>query len=118
MKEGLSILEKSNIPYKTLPDIDPKVTIRRFKILNSTLLKFGSRILKLNETARSSMWQSLNRGRPTEINFINGEIVELAKKHNLEAPINKKLVESIKEAEKKHLTKSFEPPELKKFLGI
>lgn len=118
MKEGLSVLQKSGIPYKTLPDIDPKVTIRRLKILNSVLLKIGSRILKLNETARASMWQSLYRGRPTEIDYINGEIVNLAKKHNLEAPINKKLVELVKEAEKANKTKSFEASKLKEILNI
>ena len=118
MKEGLYILEKSETPLKTLPDIDPKVTIKRLKILNSVLLKIGSRILKLNETARGSMWQSLNRGKPTEVDYINGEIVNLAKKNNLEAPINKKLVELIKEAEKTNITKSYEPSKLKEILNI
>ena len=118
MKEGLDILQKSKIPYKTLPDIDPKITIRRLKILNSVLLKLGSRILKLNETARSSMWQSLYRGRPTEIDYINGEITDLAKKNDLKAPINKKLIELIKEAEKNNKTKSYEPAKLKEILNI
>ena len=118
MKEGLDILQKSKIPYKTLPDIDPKITIRRLKILNSILLKFGSRILKLNKTARSSMWQSLYRGRPTEIDYINGEIIDLAKNHDLKAPINKKLVELIKEAEKNNKINSFEPAKLKEILNI
>ncbi|MGF3555108.1 MAG: 2-dehydropantoate 2-reductase, partial [Thermoplasmatota archaeon] len=118
MEEGLHILQKSNIPYKILPDIDPKITIRRLKLLNSTLLKFGSRILKLDETARGSIWQSLNRGKPTEIDYINGEIVNLAKKNNLDAPINKKLVELVKEAEKTNKTKSFEPSKLREILNI
>jgi 2-dehydropantoate 2-reductase len=118
MNEGLNILQKSKIPYKTLPDIDPKVSIRRLKILNSVLLKFGSRILKLDESARSSMWQSLYRGRPTEIDYINGEIVNLAKKYNLVSPINKKLVELVKEAEKTNKIKSYEPSELKEILNI
>ncbi|OGS39849.1 MAG: hypothetical protein A3K77_04995 [Euryarchaeota archaeon RBG_13_31_8] len=73
--------------------------------------------MKLNETARSSMWQSLQRGRPTEIDFINGEIVELAKKHNLEAPINEKLIKLIKKAEK-NKTISYEPSKLKEILDI
>jgi len=118
MKEGLDILQKSKIPYKTLPDIDPKITIRRLTILNSVFLKFGSRILKLNETARGSMWQSLYRGRPTEIDYINGEIVNHANKHNLKAPINKKLIELVKEAEKTNNTKSYEPSKLKEILNI
>jgi 2-dehydropantoate 2-reductase len=118
MNEGLNILQKSNIPHKTLPDIDPKVTIRRLKILNSVLLRLGSRILKLDESARSSMWQSLYRGRPTEIEHINGEIVNLAKENKIDAPINKKLVELIKEAEKSKKKISYEPSKLKEILNI
>ena len=118
MKEGLDILKKLKIPYKTLPDIDPKITIRRPKILNSVLLKFGSRILKLNKTARSSMWQSLYRGRPTEIGYINGEIVDLAKKNDLKAPINTKLVELVKDVEKTNKIKGYEPLKLREILNI
>ncbi len=118
MKEGLNILQKSKTPYNTLPDIDPKITIRRLTILNSVLLKLGSRILKLNANARGSMWQSLYRGRPTEIDYINGEIVNLAKKYNLESPINKKLVDLVKEAEKTSNTKSYDPLKLKEILNI
>jgi len=118
MKEGLDILKKLKIPYKTLPDIDPKITIRRLTILNSVLLKFGSRILKLDETARSSMWQSIYRKRPTEIGYINGEIVDLAKKNDLKAPINTKLVELVKDVEKTNKIKGYEPLKLREILNI
>ena len=59
-------------------------------------------MMKLRGNARTSMWQSLFRDKPTEIDYINGEIVNIAKKNNLKAPINIKLVELIKEAEKIH----------------
>ena len=75
-------------------------------------------MMKIKGNARTSMWQSLSRGKSTEIDYINGEIVNLARKNNLKAPINTKLVELIKEAERKHLTKSYEPNELKKVLKI
>lgn len=118
MKEGIYVLEQSGISLKTLPDIDPRRIIRRLSLFNSTLLKIGSRIMGLKENARNSMWQSLSRGKSTEIDYINGEIVNLARKNNLKAPINTKLVELIKVAEKTHATKSYEPGELKKLLEI
>ena len=118
MKEGLNVVEKSGIPLKTLPDIDPRKTIRRLSLFNSTILNIGSRLMKIKGNARTSMWQSLSRGRPTEIDFINGEIVNLAMMNNLKAPINTKLLELVKKAEKTHSTKSFESSELKKLLNI
>lgn len=118
MREGINIVEQSGISLKTLPDIDPIKTVRRLSLFNSTLLKIGSRIMKLRSNARTSMWQSLSRGKPTEIDYINGEILILARKNNLQAPINKRLVELIKKAEKIHATKSYKPDELKKLLKI
>jgi len=118
MKEGIEIVEKSNIKLKTLPSVDPKKMIKRLSKSNTFILNIGSRFIGIKENARNSMWQSLSRGKPTEIDYINGEIVKLAEKNNLEAPINTKLVELIKETEKKHLTENFDPYELKKLLGI
>ena len=67
MEEGISVLEKSEIKMKNLPGIDPKKTIKRMKKYNTIILKLGSRLIGLKENARNSMWQSLDRGRPTEI---------------------------------------------------
>jgi len=117
MKEGMNILEKLGIELKSLPDMDPKKIISRLNFYNTFILRIGSRLLRL-KNARTSMWQSISRGKPTEIDFINGEIVNLAKKNNIRSPINEKLVELIKEAEKKKLKKSFKPFELKKKLKI
>ena len=117
MKEGMYVLEKSGISIKTHPDMDPKKIINRLSYYNSIILKIGSKIMRL-QNARTSMWQSLSRGKRTEIDYINGEIVNLARKNNLKAPINEKLVEKVKEAEKKHLTRSYEPSKLKELLNI
>ena len=118
MKEGIYVTEHSGISIKPLPNMDPRRIIRRLSLFNSTFLKIGIRMMKLSGNARTSMWQSLFRGKPTEINYINGEIVYIAKKNNLKAPINKKLVELIKEAEKTHDSISYEPFELRKLLEI
>ncbi len=118
INEGLQVVKKSEIRLSALSKVDPRkmIWILRTGGFLSTVL--SNYILGLKENARNSMWQSLSRGKPTEIDYINGEIVNLAKQNNLKAPINTKLVELIKDAERKHLTKSFEPNELKKILKI
>lgn len=55
--------------------------------------------LEIDPEARSSMWEDLEKRRPTEIEELNGEIVRLAKAHGLEAPVNQRLVELIHRAE-------------------
>ena len=56
--------------------------------------------LKLDPESRASMWVDLERGRPTEVDMLNGEIVRLAKAHGTDAPLNRRLVELVHEAER------------------
>ena len=118
MREGIKTVEKSGMHLEKLPGADPKKTIKRLERYNSLTLKIGSIFIGVKKDARNSMWQSLSRRRPTEIDYINGEIVNLAKKNNLKAPINMKLVELVKQVEKKPEFKNIKPIELKKFLGL
>jgi 2-dehydropantoate 2-reductase len=45
---------------------------------------------------RSSMLQDLLRGRLTEIDFLNGRIVELGKQHQIPTPVNETLTQLIR----------------------
>jgi 2-dehydropantoate 2-reductase len=49
---------------------------------------------------RSSMIQSLERDRPTEIDFLNGYVVQQAERIGLPVPINKQIVATIRQIER------------------
>jgi len=51
-------------------------------------------------TFKTSILQSLELKRPTEIDFINGSIVEWGKKYGIETPVNQTLVACVKGIEK------------------
>ncbi|MET9734795.1 ketopantoate reductase C-terminal domain-containing protein [Streptomyces sp. NPDC006458] len=55
--------------------------------------------MRIDVQARSSMWEDLRRGRPTEIDSRQGEIVTLAAAHGRTAPANARLVTLVREAE-------------------
>jgi 2-dehydropantoate 2-reductase len=57
------------------------------------------RTMKIDREARSSMWQDLNRGAPTEIDYLQGVIVRLADRHGLDVPLSRRVVALIKRAE-------------------
>jgi 2-dehydropantoate 2-reductase len=59
------------------------------------LLAFGSKYRKL----KSSSLQSLERGKKTEIDFLNGYIVEKSAEAGKMVPINRKLTDMVKEIE-------------------
>lgn len=50
---------------------------------------------------KSSSLQSLERGKPSEIDYLNGYIVRNADKHKMEVPVNKAVVRIIHEIEAK-----------------
>lgn len=54
---------------------------------------------KIDRHARSSMADDLAAGRKTEVDYINGEIVALAKRLGRSAPINARVIELIHAAE-------------------
>ncbi|MEE9150246.1 MAG: 2-dehydropantoate 2-reductase [Thermoplasmata archaeon] len=53
-------------------------------------------VAKLTAENKSSMLQDIERGRRTEIDSINGAIVDIGKKHNVETPVSSTLVSLIK----------------------
>ena len=46
------------------------------------------------------MWEDLAKGRLTEVDYLNGEIVRLAESCGARAPINARVVEVVHEVEK------------------
>jgi 2-dehydropantoate 2-reductase len=71
-------------------------------------------MLAIDPLARSSMWDDLQAGRRTEVDYINGEIVALAKSKGVRAPLNARVVALIREAEQAYVR--WEPQALLKAL--
>jgi 2-dehydropantoate 2-reductase len=57
------------------------------------------RTMKIDPEARSSMWEDLQRGRRTEIDYLQGVITEIAARRGLDAPLSRRIVELIRKAE-------------------
>ena len=51
-------------------------------------------------TFKTSMLQSLENGRPTEIDFINGAVVKWGEKYGIDTPVNRTLTACVKGIEK------------------
>jgi 2-dehydropantoate 2-reductase len=58
--------------------------------------------IKIDPEARSSMWDDISKGRITEVEDLNGEIVRLALTCRVDAPLNRRVVEIVQQAEKAH----------------
>lgn len=106
IREGFDIIEKSGIQPVSLPDFDIKRYVSLTNMPEAEAARIFSNIMVnlSKEPLYGSILQSIKRGRASEIDYINGEFVNLAKKHGLSAPLNEKLVEMVHQVEK---TKKF-----------
>lgn len=60
----------------------------------------ANRLLAIDPIARSSMQDDLGAGRKTEVDVLQGEVLRLARAQHAEAPVNRRLLELVHEAEK------------------
>jgi len=98
-RELLRALKKANIIPAGLTKV-PAFLIPWVLLLPDWLFKLLARqMLAIDPLARSSMWDDLERGRTTEIDYLNQAVVNLAHKHGLKAPVNQGIVDLVKQAE-------------------
>jgi len=114
LKEGLDIVKRANIELVSLPEF-PKERIcglsqmpidQAAGIINKTLTTLSK------EPLYGSILQSIMRGKKSEIDFINGEIVHLANHFKMTNTLNSRIVDMVHEVER--TGKFFSVEEVKK----
>ncbi|MEO3356928.1 2-dehydropantoate 2-reductase [Acinetobacter haemolyticus] len=97
--ETLNLLKIAKIKPAKLTSIPAQFIPKILKLPNPIFKIISKKMLAIDPLARSSMADDLMAGRKTEIDWINGEVVNLASQLNLTSPINQKLIELVKQAE-------------------
>ena len=97
--EALELLEAAGIAPAKIGPVPPRLLPHAIAAPDLIFNNLFLRTQKIDAKARSSMYDDLAAGRPTEIDYLNGEVVKLAKSLGREAPVNSAIVELIKIAE-------------------
>lgn len=99
MREGLDLLKRADIEPATVGPVSPQALPRMIDapdwLFNNVFLKRW----KIDAKARSSMADDLAAGRKTEIDYLNGELVQLAERLQRAAPVNRAIVDLVRKAE-------------------
>ena len=102
LRESLAVVDRAGVELESLPDFP----VARLRALTTMPLAEASEIFSKTMTNLSSeplfgsILQSIKRGKLSEIDYFNGEIVYLGEKIGEDAPLNKKLVEMVHGVEK------------------
>ncbi|MBF9069986.1 2-dehydropantoate 2-reductase [Streptacidiphilus sp. NEAU-YB345] len=97
--EALAAFRAAGIRPAQLGAVRPTLTPYLLRLPDAVFSRAAAKMLAIDEKARSSMWEDLQRGRPTEVDSLQGEVVALAERHGLTAPANARLVALVHEAE-------------------
>jgi 2-dehydropantoate 2-reductase len=89
--EGISPVSPTPIPTAWMPPL--------LRLPDGIFGMLLGRTMQIDPQARSSMWEDLQRGRRTEIDYLQGVVTALSDRHGLEAPLSRRVVELIRQAE-------------------
>jgi 2-dehydropantoate 2-reductase len=98
--EALGLLAAAGITPAKLTPLPPTWIPWVLRLPDAVFTRLASRMLAIDPQARSSMWEDLEAGRTTEVDYLNGEIVRLAERLGRTAPVNARLVALVREAER------------------
>ncbi len=101
MREGVAVADAMGIRPEGLSDrFDYKKFLESADLSESFKRQIVIYMIKHKyKRLTSSSLQSLKRGRPTEVEYLNGYIADNAKRYNIPTPVNDMIVRMVKEIE-------------------
>ena len=94
--EALQLLRHQGIVPARVGALPPRLLPPLLRLPTPLFRVIAARMLRIDAQARSSMADDLALGRPTEIDALCGEVVRLAERQGLTAPLNARMVALVK----------------------
>ncbi|KAA3450182.1 2-dehydropantoate 2-reductase [Mesorhizobium sp. SARCC-RB16n] len=101
--EALRAMKASGIEPARIAGLRPALLPKVLKLPDWLFKLLARRMLAIDPEARSSMWDDLRRGRPTEINDLQGAVLRLAEKAGTSAPTVQRISALVRAAEAERL---------------
>ena len=93
--EALHALDAASIAPAKVAAAPPRLLPKILRLPNFLFKVVAARMLRIDPSARSSMWDDLQKGRTTEIDDLCGAVARLAQQHGTAAPANAKLLKMV-----------------------
>ncbi|MGN6310821.1 MAG: 2-dehydropantoate 2-reductase [Xanthobacteraceae bacterium] len=99
MSEALRAMRAEGISPVASTGVPPALTPYLLRLPDVLFQIVTRRSMQIDPMARSSMWEDLQHRRRTEIDYLQGVIVALAKRHRIDVPLTRRIVDLVKTAE-------------------
>ena len=97
--EALVVLKAVGVRPLPVEGAPPRALPLLLRLPDWLFRLIARRMLAIDPRARSSMWEDLARRRPTEIDYLQGAVLALAEKAGTAAPVTRRIVSLMKDAE-------------------
>ena len=99
MREAFPVLRREGIALAPLEGVHPRLVARVLGWPDWLFRLAARNMMAMDDSARSSMWEDLQKGRPTEIQCIQGAIARRARALGIATPLTMRVMELIRAAE-------------------
>ncbi len=86
--EALAVMQQAGIRPAKVAAAPPRALPYLLRLPNWLFRLVAARMLRIDDAARSSMWDDVQQGRTTEVDDLCGAVVRLAAQHGMQAPRN------------------------------
>jgi 2-dehydropantoate 2-reductase len=100
IREGLAVYRAAGVRTARIGRISPRLAALLLPLPDGIVLRAAPALVAVDPAARSSTLQDVDRGKPTEIDWLNGAIVDLAARAGVSAPVNAAVVRAVHELER------------------
>lgn len=100
IREGYAVMRKHGIRPARVAAVGPRAMAVVMRLPDALLRLVAGAAIRIDPRADASTAQDLRRGRSTEIDELNGEIVRMAAQRGMVAPCNRAVVEAVREHER------------------
>ncbi|TIR23001.1 MAG: 2-dehydropantoate 2-reductase [Mesorhizobium sp.] len=97
--EALAAMRAAGIAPARITGLPPALLPKVLRLPDWLFGLLARRMLAIDPQARSSMWDDLKRGRPTEIGELQGAVIRLARQVGIPTPMNERVAALVRQAE-------------------
>jgi 2-dehydropantoate 2-reductase len=98
IEEAIATMSAAKIRPAAIGKVKPWFMPHILRLPNWLFLRLARSMLAMDASARSSMWDDLQKGRPTEIDHLNGVVTRLAEQVGTDAHVNQRIIALVKQA--------------------
>lgn len=114
IREALAVLAAAGIRPARVGRVGPRLLAPILELPDWLFVRIARGMLDIDDNAKTSMLEDLEKGRAPEIDWLNGEIVALGRRTGVATPVNDRVIELVKRMFAGKGPRHYAGPELKK----